>query len=70
MTENLDVPQRWFDAIVAMLASKLAEELPEVDAGLMPILEAKADKALAQAESEERDNSPIYWQPLLSVYTK
>jgi len=70
MTQNLDVPQRWFDAIVAMLASKLAEEIPEVDAGLMPILEVKAEKALAQAESEERDNSPIYWQPMLSVYTR
>jgi hypothetical protein len=70
MTQNLDVPQRWFDAIVAMLASKLAEEMPEVDANLMPILEAKADKALAQAENEERDNSPIYWTPNLSVYTR
>ena len=70
MTQELDVPQRWFDAIVALLASKLAEETPEVDAGLMPILEAKAEKALAQAESEERDNSPIYWTPNLSPYTR
>ncbi len=70
MTQELDVPQRWFDAIVAMLASKLAEETPEVDANLMPILEAKAEKALAQAENEERDNSPIYWTPNLSMYTR
>jgi len=70
MTQELEVPQRWFDAIVAMLASKLAEETPEVDANLMPILEAKADKALAQAENEERDNSPIYWAPMISPYTK
>jgi len=70
MTQELDVPQRWFDAIVAMLASKLAEETPEVDMQLMPILEAKADKALAEAENEERDNSPIYWAPLISSYTR
>ncbi len=70
MVEELDVPQRWFDAIVALLASKLAEETPEVDANLMPILEAKAEKALAQAENEERDNSPIYWAPLISPYTR
>jgi len=70
MVEELDVPQRWFDAIVAMLASKLAEETPEVDMQLMPILEAKADKALAEAENEERDNSPIYWQPQISMYTR
>jgi hypothetical protein len=36
----------------------------------MPILEAKADKALAQAENEERDNSPIYWAPMIAPYTK
>jgi hypothetical protein len=70
MTQELEVPQRWFDAIVALLASKLAEETPEVDAQLMPILEAKADKALAQAENEERDNSPIYWAPMIAPYTK
>ena len=70
MVQELDVPQRWFDAIVAMLASKLAEETPEVDMQLMPILEAKADKALAEAENEERDNSPIYWAPLISSYTR
>ena len=70
MVQELDVPQRWFDAIVAMLASKLAEETPEVDMQLMPILEAKADKALAEAENEERDNSPIYWQPQISMYTR
>jgi hypothetical protein len=70
MVQELDVPQRWFDAIVALLASKLAEETPEVDANLMPILEAKAEKALAQAENEERDNSPIYWAPLISMYTR
>ena len=70
MTQELDIPQRWFDAIVALLASKLAEETPEVDAQLMPILEVKAEKALAQAENEERDNSPIYWAPLISPYTR
>ncbi len=70
MTQELEIPQRWFDAIVALLASKLAEETPEVDAGLMPILDAKAEKALAQAEAEERDNSPIYWQPQISMYTR
>jgi hypothetical protein len=66
----LDIPQRWFDAIVALLASKLADETPEVDVQLIPMLEMKAEKALAQAENEERDNSPIYWTPNLSVYTR
>ena len=70
MTQELDIPQRWFDAIVALLAAKLAEETPEVDSQLMPILDAKAAKALAEAESEERDNSPIYWAPSINCYTR
>jgi hypothetical protein len=70
MVQDLDVPQRWFDAIVALLASKLAEEIPEVDAQLMPVLDAKAERALTEAENEERDNSGIFWQPNISVYTR
>jgi len=70
MVQQLDVPQRWFDAIVALLAAKLAEETPEVDVQLIPMLDAKAEKALAQAENEERDNSPIYWSPNFSAYTR
>jgi hypothetical protein len=33
-------------------------------------LEGQAEKFLQQAEQEERDKSPIYWAPNLSVYTK
>lgn len=70
MTQQLDIPQRWFDALVSLLASKLAEEIPEVDAQLIPMLEVKAEKALMQAESEERDNSPVFWTPNLNPYTR
>jgi hypothetical protein len=33
-------------------------------------LEAQAEKYLGQAEAEERDKSPIYFAPNVSVYTR
>jgi len=69
MTEEIEVPQRWYEAIVAMLAAKLAMEYVEVDANLVPMLDAKAKEALYFAQQEERDNSPMMILPNISMYT-
>jgi hypothetical protein len=70
LTETLEVPQRWFEAIVAGLAAKMALELVEVDANMIGVLDAKAAQALAVAQAEERDNSPIFFSPNISMYTR
>lgn len=70
MTQNIEVPQRWFEAIVSGLAAKLALEIIEVDAALIPVLDAKAEQALRVAQAEERDNSGFFIQPNISVYTR
>lgn len=70
MTEEIEVPQRWYDAIVAMLAAKLAMEYIEVDAQMIPMLDAKAKEALYFAQQEERDNSPMMILPNISMYTR
>jgi len=70
LTQEIEVPQRWFNAIVYLLAAALAEELPTVDPTLIQILDQKAMRALNQAEMEERDNSPIYFTPSIGVYTR
>jgi hypothetical protein len=70
MTQEIEVPQRWYEAIVAMLAAKMALEIMEVDAGLISLLDAKAERALYVAQAEERDNSPMMMAPNISVYTK
>ena len=70
LTEQVEVPQRWYDALVSGLAAMLALELPDVDPGLIPILDAKAAQSLATAQAEERDNSPIMWAPNISMYTR
>jgi hypothetical protein len=70
LTEEIEVPQRWFEAIVYQLAARLAEELPQVDPSMLPVLDQKAMRALNEAEIEERDNSPIYFTPNIAVYTR
>jgi len=70
MTQELEVPQRWYEAIVSMLASKLAMEITEVNPALIPMLDQKAQVALYTAQAEERDNSPMMMAPNISMYTK
>ena len=70
MTQELEVPQRWYEAIVSMLAAKLAMEYVEVDASLIPLLDQKAQQALYIAQAEERDNSPMMIAPNIAVYTR
>ena len=70
MTQDVEVPQRWLEAIVAGLAAKMALELVEVDVNLIPILDQKAAMSLNIAQMEERDNSPMMIAPNISPYTK
>jgi hypothetical protein len=53
-----------------MLAHQMAMELPGVDLARVQYLEVQAEKYLNLAESEERDKSPIYLAPNISVYTR
>lgn len=70
MTQEIEVPQRWYEAIVAMLAARLAMEYIEVDANLIPLLDQKAKESLYFAQQEERDNSPMMILPNISMYTR
>lgn len=70
LTQNVDVPQRWYNTIVYMLAYQLALETPEVDPSLVPTLKSLADEAFAITAAEERDNSPMKMAPNISVYTR
>ncbi len=70
MTQDVEVPQRWFEAIVSGLAAKMALELVEVDVSLIPLLDQKAAIALNIAQMEERDNSPMMIAPNIAPYTR
>jgi hypothetical protein len=70
LSGELEIPQRWFLAIQNMLAHQMSLELPGVDVARIQYLEGQAEKYLQQAEQEERDKSPIYFAPNISVYTR
>ena len=70
LTDELEIPQRWYEAIVYMLAHRMSLELPNVPSDRVMYLEKMAEKYLNEAEQEERDKSPIYYAPNISVYTR
>jgi hypothetical protein len=67
---ELEIPQRWYMAVVSMLAHQMSQELPGVDLNRVQYLEGQAAKYLSMAEEEERDRSPLYLAPNISVYTR
>jgi hypothetical protein len=70
LTDELEIPERWYEATVMMLAHRMSLELPAVGMEKVAYLEKMADKYLYEAEQEERDKSPIYFAPNISVYTR
>jgi hypothetical protein len=70
LQQELEIPQRWYEAIVANLASKLAMETDAVDMNLIPGLDAKAEKALRMAWDGDNDGSPTTITPNIGVYTR
>lgn len=69
MTQELEVPQRWYDAIVWQLAKKLSMITPEVKPDFIPSIRQEAMDTLKLAWADQRDNSPIQIMPNLRPYT-
>jgi hypothetical protein len=73
-TENLqqqvEVPNRWLEAIINGLAARVAGETPSVDMNLIPMLEQKAAISMQRAWDGDNDGSPTYIQPSIGMYTK
>jgi len=67
---QLEIPQRWNQAIQFLLAHQMSMILPQVDLARITYLEGQAEKYFIMAENEERDKSPIYFAPNISVYTR
>jgi hypothetical protein len=70
LTNELYIPNRWIASVQASLSHKLSMQLPNTDLARIGYLEQQADKLFLQASDEERDKSPIYFQPNISYYTR
>lgn len=67
---EIEIPQYFFQAIQCMLAHQMSMILPGVDLQRIMYLEGQAEKYFQMAEAENRDKSPIYYAPNISVYTR
>ena len=70
LTNQIYVPDRWINCVQKQLSHSLAMQLPGIDLQRIQYLEGQAEKAFQQASDEERDKSPIYFQPNISYYTR
>lgn len=70
LAQEIDVPQRWLEAIICTLASKLALETPAVDANMIGVLDQKAAQAMQVARDGDNDGSVIQIQPAIRYYTR
>ena len=69
LVQEIEVPQRWYDAIVWSLAERLSSEIVEVDPALMGPLASRAQMAIGAAWTSEGDDSPFMLAPDISGYT-
>lgn len=70
LTNQIYVPDRWINCIQKQLSHSMSLQLPGVDMARITYLEGQAEKAFLQASEEDRDKSPIYFQPNISYYTR
>jgi hypothetical protein len=69
MMQSLEIPSRWYEAVVWQLAERLAFELPNVDAALAQMCVQMAEKYTLEVEDEESDGMPLYLAPNLRGYS-
>jgi hypothetical protein len=70
LTNELYMPDRVIPYFQAALSHKLSMQLPGVDLARVGYLEKLALQARTEFEDEDRDKSPIYFQPNISYYTR
>lgn len=69
LSQKLEVPERWFEAIIWLLSKNLSFELKGVDADRIQLCIQMADRYLNEAEDGETDSSPFFIAPNLRGYT-
>jgi hypothetical protein len=70
LTNELYMPDRAINYFQSALSHRLSMQLPGIDINRVQYLEKLALEARTQFEEEDRDKSPIYFQPNISYYTR
>jgi len=71
-TNAVEVPQRWLDTVISLLAPRVFLELPKelVDPSRYQVLKDVAAETLRDAEDSETDGAPIRLSPNIGCYTR
>ena len=70
LTNELYMPDRAINYFQCALSHRLSLQLPGTDINRIQYLEQRALTARQEFEDEDRDKSPIYFQPNISYYTR
>lgn len=69
LAHKLEIPERWFEAIIWTLAKNMSFELEGVADTRIELCKMESALAIANAELGESDGAPMYIQPNISGYT-
>jgi hypothetical protein len=69
LTQQIEVPQQWMEAIIWQLAARLAYELPGIDSARRGEVIQASQAFIQEAELGETDNAPIYLYSSVGCYT-
>ena len=70
LSNELYMPDRVIPYMQAALSHKIAMQLPGIDLNRVQYLEKLALQARTEFEEQDRDKSPIYFQPNIAPYTR
>jgi hypothetical protein len=70
LTQQIEVPQQWMEAIIWQLSARLVYEIPGVDSERRREVIQAAQAFMLEAELGETDNAPIFIYSGVGVYTR
>jgi hypothetical protein len=70
LIQEIEIPNRWYEAVIWQLAERLCFELPNVQPTRVPLVQAAAAKNLIEVGNEETDGSSIRFDVQMSGYTR
>lgn len=70
LTQEIELPSRWYEAITWHWAARLAFELPGVDDARRKDVVQMAQAMTIEVEGDETDNAPVFFAPNIRVYSR
>jgi hypothetical protein len=70
LSNQIEVPPKWYKAIRDKLAVEAAFQLPNVDPNRIQMLKEESAESWMDAQNDERDKSPIFITPNISYYQR